>query len=56
MSCLCKCHVALPNGAGVGLQFVIVVFLDHTYFLGVVFAHLFQQSIDTDGLPNVKFP
>ena len=28
-----KCSVALPHGAWVGLQFVIVVFPDHTHLL-----------------------
>ena len=33
MSYYCKCPVALPHGAVGGLQFVIVVFLDHTHLL-----------------------
>ena len=33
MSCYCKCSVALPHGAWVGLQCVIVVFHDHTHLL-----------------------
>ena len=36
MSCNYKCHVALPRGATVGLQFVIVVFPDHTHLLFIV--------------------
>ena len=33
MCCDCKCRVALPHGAVDGLQYVIVVFLDHTHLL-----------------------
>ena len=33
MYCYYKRSVALPRGARVGLQYVIVVFPDHAYFL-----------------------
>ena len=33
MSCYCKCYLALPQGAMVCLQCVIVVFPDHTHLL-----------------------
>ena len=33
MYCDCLCSVALPYGAVGGLQYVIVVFPDHTYLL-----------------------
>ena len=33
MSCFCNYPVALPHGAWVGLQFVIVVFPDPTHLL-----------------------
>ena len=36
MYCYCKCYVALPQGAVVGLQYVIVVFPYHTHLLFVL--------------------
>ena len=36
MSCYCTCLVALPQCGVVGLQFVIVVFPDHTHLLFVI--------------------
>ena len=33
MSCYCECPVALSHGAVGFLQFVIVVFPDHSHFL-----------------------
>ena len=35
--CDSQCSVALPHGAGVGLQCLIVVFPDHNYFLVLQF-------------------
>ena len=35
MSYYCKCPVGLPRDAVVGLQFVIVVFPDHTHLVFV---------------------
>ena len=40
MFCYCKCFVALPHGAVVILQCVIVVFPDHTHLL-------YQHSISS---------
>ena len=42
MSCYCKCPVAFPHGAVGGLQFVIVVFPDHTHLR---FHHSFKRII-----------
>ena len=36
MYCDFKCSVALPHGAGDGLQYVIVVSSDHTHLLCLV--------------------
>ena len=45
MSCYCKCPVALPHGAWVGLQFVIVVFPDHTHFLRICDKYLIHWLV-----------
>ena len=42
--CFCFCPVALPHGAVVGLQCVIVVFHDHTLIL-FEGSTLFTQSV-----------
>ena len=54
MSCYCKRPVALPRGAWVGLQFVIVVFPDHIHLL--FDARTKMKTIQTDKcFSNRKF-
>ena len=54
MYCYYKCSVAIPHGPWVGLQYVIVVFPDHTHLLDNIFWETMtcDPSIYTMDHPN----